>query len=530
MKRKTNLLFCLAILFCAHATEVVDVHIQDTETWTTSDLSPYIGKTVRFDVPFYVCNNSNIASSQLTISPRRIFTPTNQAIPASTEYYSIISANSSGTLTLTQQTTYRRMGEQILNLTAYVQDATTLVPVGEQTFYGNDRASLQTHEDIGDYNLKVCGFNMEYYLVENLGTGYGPDDANEAAKQHEKILQALLAVDADIYGLVEIEQGQAALKKLADAMNQAKGTTSYTYINDGGTSNGSYTKAGYLYNAATVTPYGNLQSDETGVRNRKKAQAFILNENQEKFILSINHFKAKSGSASGQDADQGDGQGSYNYTRTQEATAVLQMLNNSKNYWGDADFLVMGDLNAYAKEDPVRVFTDAGFYDLHRVFHGDSSYSYTYYGQAGYLDHALASPSMYEQVTGMTAYHINSDENDRYTYDGSWNDSTMFRCSDHDPIIVGLSLGTVNRSLLPFEERVSINVAEFALGEAPLTISDAENAYLYIYSAFGNTILAQSIIDTPTYTVNTSHWPAGVYIIRLYGDGVMKQAKIIKSR
>ena len=290
------------------------------------------------------------------------------------------------------------------------------------------------------------------------------------------------------------------------------------------------TQGKYILDGIDVT--STELSKLAGVRNRKKAQAFILRENQEKFVLSINHFKAKSGSASGLDKDQGDGQGIYNYTRTNEAKAVVQMLNNNKNYWGDTDFLVMGDLNAYAKEDPIRVFTDAGYYDLHRTFHDDSSYSYTLYynGKAGYLDHALASPSMYMQVTGMTAYHINSDEHDKYTYNGSWNDGTMFRCSDHDPIIVGLSLGTINNALLPFDERASINTAEFAIGQSPLTISNAENAYLYVYSIYGNTVLAQVLIDTPTYTVNTSNWPAGIYIIQLYGDGVMKQAKIIKSR
>ena len=137
---------------------------------------------------------------------------------------------------------------------------------------------------------------------------------------------------------------------------------------------------------------------------------------------------------------------------------------------------------------------------------------------------------MYMQVTGMTAYHINSDEHGRYAYNGTWNDGTMFRCSDHDPIIVGLSLGTINDALLPFDERASINTAEFAIGQSPLTISNAENAYLYVYSIYGNTVLAQVLIDTPTYTVNTSNWPAGIYIIQLYGDGVMKQTKIIKSR
>ena len=75
------------------------VQILDPDTWLYTDLKTYVGQTVEFDVPFYVCNNSS--SGSLTISPRRIYQPTNQALPLSSEYSDLLTLNAYGTLKLT---------------------------------------------------------------------------------------------------------------------------------------------------------------------------------------------------------------------------------------------------------------------------------------------------------------------------------------------------------------------------------------------------------------------------------------------
>ena len=48
---------------------------------------------------------------------------------------------------------------------------------------------------------------------------------------------------------------------------------------------------------------------------------------------------------------------------------------------------------------------------------GPFAYSYTFDGMAGYLDHALSSATLTSQVTGVTEWHINSDEADVLDYD-----------------------------------------------------------------------------------------------------------------
>jgi uncharacterized protein len=55
--------------------------------------------------------------------------------------------------------------------------------------------------------------------------------------------------------------------------------------------------------------------------------------------------------------------------------------------------LVLGDMNAYAKEDPITVFEGAGYTNTIADALGDEAYSFVFQGQSGYLDHALASPA-----------------------------------------------------------------------------------------------------------------------------------------
>jgi hypothetical protein len=158
---------------------------------------------------------------------------------------------------------------------------------------------------------------------------------------------------------------------------------------------------------------------------------------------------------------------------------------------------------------------------LHRAFHADSSYSYTYHGTAGYLDHALCNTSLYPQVTGMVAYHINSDENDKYTYDKS-NDETMFRCSDHDPVIVGLKLDS-NAIYVPETNKTQVYVGY-------------ENGTLYLYNAEGGAYRIYSwngkSLTTDYQVVTSNQEPLqglknGLYIISTYSHGTSKNIKII---
>ena len=496
------------------------ITITNIDQWTTSEMSQFVGKEVQFTTPFYVTNNSK--SGQLTISPRRIFNPTNQALPLSTDYYSILSLNEQGTLTLTNVSGYHRIDERVHNLKVKVNSYNSLSFISGD-WRGNTRAEMEKGYDLslinarGEHSLLICYMNLEYYLVDNFGTGYGPDSSTDHQKQRTKTSQALAKINADIYALVEIQTGQGALAELAADLTKNTGRN-FTYINDGSTTDGSYTKSGYIYCTDVVTPHGNMQHNDTYVQNRKKVQGFTEKATGEKFILSVNHFKAKSGSGSGANKDQGDGQGSYNAARVQEAKSILSNYSSYTSTFGDEDFLIVGDLNAYGKEDPITTLTDWGMIDLHRTFHADSSYSYVYQGTLGYLDHALCNSTLYPQVTGMTPYHINAPEKDGYTYDGSLNDGTMFRCSDHDPILIGLRLGKDNTTT-----DITSPTYAFYYNHAIRAIENAQGGTYTIYNIDG-TIVTQEHITSATHPLPSL--AQGLYILTIQHNNHKQSIKL----
>ena len=169
------------------------------------------------------------------------------------------------------------------------------------------------------------------------------------------------------------------------------------------------------------------------------------------FTVAVNHLKSK-GSACNDvgDPDTGDGAGNCNLTRKSAAEAMVDWLASDPTGSYDPDFLIIGDLNSYDKEDPIDVLLAGGYTDLAYYFHGEEAYSYVFDGQIGYLDYALAGAGLLDEVTGVAEWHINADEADLIDYDTSFKGPNQdaiyapdaYRSSDHDPIIVGLGLTT----------------------------------------------------------------------------------------
>lgn len=423
------------------------------------------GMALTFNQTLHVVSNYFWARyGQLTLSSKRLHIPTEVVLPGSSAYHAMVTSNRIDQITLDDGSSVsypnplpfadidgtRRTGSRINNLTAILTNTSNgymLYPIATPIFYGNSRPKTPTLS--ANYNIKVCGFNLEYYLASNYGSGYGPENSTEAARQHQKIVHAMMAIDADVYGLVEIQTGQGAIQKLCDAMNAAAQTTRYAYINDGSSTNGTYTKSGYIYRSDKLAPIKSIKNNNTVVSNRKKAQGFQLLANGEGFVFCMNHFKSKSGYGNGANADQGDGQGSFNADRITEANSVINNIPSYISYFGDDDILIMGDLNAYSQEDPLMAFYNAEYINLLTYFRSDSAYSYVYKNEIGCLDHALANRSMAQQVVDVTVFHINADEPTLFSYASSSWQNNMYRSSDHDPVIVYLNLGTYADSLFP---------------------------------------------------------------------------------
>jgi predicted extracellular nuclease len=95
--------------------------------------------------------------------------------------------------------------------------------------------------------------------------------------------------------------------------------------------------------------------------------------------------------------------------------------------------LILGDMNAWRREDPIRAFRDAGYVELLEKLSGLPQYSFLYFGQRGTLDYAFASPSLARAARRAFIWHINADWPGGMALPQPW-----LRMSDHDPVIVDL--------------------------------------------------------------------------------------------
>ena len=309
-------------------------------------------------------------------------------------------------------------------------------------------------------SLTVSSFNVLNYfttLTSADANARGADNAEEFTRQQAKIVSALAAIDADVFGLTEIENnGDVALQNLTDALNARVGAGTYSFISTG-TIGTDAIKVALLYKPSAVTPAGDFALLDSSVdprfidtKNRPAlVQTFDEVATGGRFTVAVNHLKSKGSSCDDVgDPDTGDGQANCNETRTKAAAALVDYLATDPTGSGDPDVLIVGDLNSYDQEDPIRTLEDGGYTDLNRRFGGEFAYSYGFDGQFGYLDYALSSPSLTDQITGTTDWHINADEPDLLDYDTSFKSNGQaaiyapdpYRASDHDPVVVGLTL------------------------------------------------------------------------------------------
>jgi len=365
----------------------------------------------------------------------------------------------------------RRVGARLASLTGALDFSFSkyeIHPTTSVTFSDDNPRSAAPAGVSGP--LIVSSFNvLNYFNGDGQGGGFptsrGADTYDEFLRQRAKIVSAIVAINADIFGLIEIENdgfgANSAIQDLVDAVNQELGAATYAFIDVGTAQVGTdaITNA-LIYKSATVTPMGAAAVlDDTVdptfiIGNRPSIAQTFKDGNNETFTVVINHFRSKGSSCSG-DPDIGDGQGNCNQTRVDAANALTNWLAGDPTNSNDADFLLMGDLNSYAKEDPVTAIKNAGYIDLVQQFVGSDAYSYVYADQSGYLDHALCSTALQHAATGATIWHINADELEELDYNDTnppgFYANSPYRSSDHDPVIVGLNL----------ENPVSVNMTSF---------------------------------------------------------------------
>ncbi|MDJ0911704.1 MAG: ExeM/NucH family extracellular endonuclease [Woeseiaceae bacterium] len=366
-----------------------------------------------------------------------------------------------------------RLGDTVTGLTGTLRysrgsgssgtETWRLMPTEPVVFQSvNPRPSLPT---IGG-ELRVASFNLLNFFTTidngqddcgprgNLGCR-GADTSQEYDRQLEKTVTALAAIDADIVGLVEIENNaQDSLDTLVTALNANVGAGTYAFI-DTGTIGTDAIKVGFIYKPASVSAAGAFEVLDSNVdvrfndsKNRPAlAQTFTQISDGESLTVVVNHLKSKGSPCDDVgDPNLDDGQGNCNQTRTNAALAIVDWLATDPTASGDTDFLIIGDMNAYLQEDPIQVFSSAGYMNLADSATPDS-YTYVFDGQQGTLDHGLANSSLLPQIAGYVEWHINADEAPARDYNldfgreaGIFDGTTPYRSSDHDPVIIGIDL------------------------------------------------------------------------------------------
>ena len=425
---------------------------------------------------------------------------------------------------------YLRMGDKLNGLTAmvgYSYGEYRLVTTNtiNSGYLGREPENERTDKPVTSYEegLKVAGFNVLNYFTSYAESGnpnpmcteasVGPNDncyrgapsVDEFTLQQAKLVNAIVAMDADIVTLMELENNgfddNSALQSLVNALNDVQADkkdhyravkvhkSDLTFKDEPGFEGVEYfgtdaITVGIIYRHHKVKaknkarqimlPEQHAPLDEGGVKSAYQRHAMMQKFNipgaKDDLTVIVNHFKSK-GSTCWEDdfifGEDEDVQGSCNNFRVSAAKVLGEAVQDIKG-----DVLVMGDLNSYGMEDPIltltsfdeadrggkiytasyttldgKVFEEEGQlvekgYGLVNLKH-KTDYSYSYEGELGSLDHALASPSLVNKVLAVEAWHINAAESNLFEYSSKYTgdlekSDNIYSSSDHDPIIVTL--------------------------------------------------------------------------------------------
>ncbi|MDP5141168.1 ExeM/NucH family extracellular endonuclease [Rheinheimera baltica] len=457
---------------------------------TIAEMEAVEGMLVRFAQTLTVNDTYTLGRfGELTLSNGRRYTPT-QVVSPGAEAIALAAAHELNKIVLDDANTSQnpatvpypvgglaatnsvRSGDTVINLTGTVHYGFSqyrIMPTQTPDFIqSNPRTAAPELSAAG--NVKVASFNvLNYFNGNGAGGGFptarGADSAAEFERQRAKIVSALAALDASVIGLMEIENdGYAATSAIADLVNglrETSGNNNWQFINAGGPVGSDEITVGLIYRSDLVTPAAELMIldssnsavDAQGValfddnRNRPMlAQRFRELETDTEFAVMVNHLKSKGSACGAGDSDNGDGQGNCNISRSRAAEAIGTF---AAQQFTDIPALVIGDLNAYAKEDPITTLAQAGYKNVFEVLGKVPSHGYVFSGLSGSLDHALLNDKAIQYLVDATKWNINADEPIALDYNVEFKTPQQqldyfagdaYRSSDHDPVVVALQL------------------------------------------------------------------------------------------
>ncbi|MBA2496905.1 MAG: ExeM/NucH family extracellular endonuclease, partial [Acidimicrobiia bacterium] len=340
-----------------------------------------------------------------------------------------------------------------------------IVPVIPGTPVDFERTNPRTDapDPVGG-DLQVASFNVLNYFVDFGGFARGADDAAELARQEAKLVAAIVALDADIVGLIEIANDDGdAIDTLVAALNAAQPGTDDDYVavdppamntptSLGGTYGTDAIRQAIIYRPAVVVPTGPPPSDpellnppdpafpDEPLFDRPPAvQEFVPVGGGTEITVIVNHFKSK-GSSNEQCGMPDPLGGNCDDLRERQSAGLIDLVDRL----GADNVLLLGDFNAYEEEAPITILEAAGYDSAAAALADLDRYSYSFDGELGTLDYIFTSPALTPLVTGVDIWHINAPEARALDYN-DFNQPQLyapdpFESSDHDPVLIGLNL------------------------------------------------------------------------------------------
>jgi predicted extracellular nuclease len=480
IKNLTHITVCTGISDTAVSAAVLDLPVLDYDDFESYEgMKTYIPETLWVSQNYFQGRYGQVTLS----SNGRLYQPTQIYAPDSAEMWDLVDENQRRMIILDDGTTRQnpnpipyiglddtlRAGDttaHIVGLMDYgpiTSDTSVrhyrIQPLSEVSFYRINNRDQEPDKE--NEVLRVASFNvLNLFNGDGLGGGFptsrGADTVEEYTRQLTKIVDAMDRINAEVFGLMEIENDatpNSAIEDLVAALNAVSPDRTYDFI-DTGVIGTDEIKVALIYQAEWVTPIGAFTILDSSVdptfldtKNRPVlAQTFMDNRSGGSFAVAVNHLKSKGSDCDDVgDPDTGDGQGNCNLTRTSAAIAEANWLATNPTGYGDGDYLIIGDLNAYAMEDPVTSLLNLGYTNLQADYIGPYAYSYIFDGGSGTLDHALAILTMSWQVLDVSTWHINTDEPSVIDYNLEFKPQDLyrpdpFRSSDHDPVLIDLFL------------------------------------------------------------------------------------------
>jgi hypothetical protein len=298
-----------------------------------------------------------------------------------------------------------------------------------------------------DGRLRIAGMNLlNYFNGDGRGGGFpterGAQSSGAFAAQRARTRAALERIQPHLLAVQELENDgfgpDSAARSLLDLLNET-GSDDWAVVDPGiGPIGGDVITVGLFYRQRALEPLGSptiLRGPAfEGLSRHPLAQRFRDRASGRAFLVAVNHLKSKGRCPeSGPDSDRGDGQGCWNRARVQAVGTLAPWLDELARQSATEHVLILGDMNAWRREDPIRAFREAGFVELVGELSGLPQYSFLYFGQRGTLDYAFASPALRQSVRRAFIWHINADWPSDMALPRPW-----LHMSDHDPVVVDL--------------------------------------------------------------------------------------------